>query len=53
MGSTVALCRLLALHADMMHSLLPKSVTTAIALDVSSQLGGIESITMMAVIRCV
>ena len=50
MGSTVALCRLLALHADMMHSLLPKSVTTAIALDVSSQLGGIESITMMAVI---
>ena len=52
MGSTVALCRLLALHADMMHSLLPKSVTTAIALDVSSQLGGIESITMMAVIIC-
>ncbi len=52
MGSTVILCRLLAMRADMMYSLLPKCVTTAIALDVSDQLGGLRSVTMMAVIIC-
>lgn len=52
MGSTVVLCRMLALHSDILYSLLPKSVTTAIALDVSEQLGGFRSITMMAVIIC-
>ncbi len=52
MGSTVVLCRVFALHSDMMYSLLPKSVTTAIALDVSEQLGGLRSITLMAVILC-
>lgn len=52
MGSTVVLCRLLSLHSQMLHSLLPKSVTTAIALDVSGQLGGVKSITLMAVIVC-
>lgn len=52
MGSTVILCRILALNADMLNSLLPKSVTTAIALDISGQLGGLRSITMMAVIVC-
>ena len=52
MGSTVILCRMLALHSEMLYSLLPKSVTTAIAIDVSSQLGGLESVTMMAVVIC-
>lgn len=52
MGSTVVLCRMLAMQNDMLYSLLPKSVTTAIALDLSTQLGGLESITMMAVIIC-
>lgn len=52
MGSTVLLCKLLVLRQDMLLSLLPKSVTTAIALDLSDQLGGLRSITMMAVIIC-
>ena len=52
MGSTVILCRMLALHSEMLYSLLPKSVTTAIAIDVSSQLGGLKSVTMMAVVIC-
>ena len=52
MGSTVILCRMLALHSEMLYSLLPKSVTTAIAIDVSSQLGGLESVTMMSVVIC-
>ena len=52
MGSTVVLCRMLALHSEMLYSLLPKSVTTAIAIDVSSQLGGLKSVTMMAVVIC-
>lgn len=52
MGSTVLLCRMLALNAEMLNSLLPKSVTTAIALDLSGQLGGLRSITMMGVIVC-
>ncbi|BDF34245.1 membrane protein [Lachnospiraceae bacterium] len=52
MGSTIVLCRLLALRQDMLASLLPKSVTTAIALDLSDQLGGLRSVTMMAVIIC-
>lgn len=52
MGSTVGLCRILVLHDDIMCSLLPKSVTTAIALDISDQLGGLRSVTLMAVIIC-
>lgn len=52
MGSTVLLCRLFVLRSNMMYSLLPKSVTTAIALDISEQLGGLRSITLMAVIIC-
>ena len=43
---------MLVMHEEMIYSLLPKSVTTAIALDVSEQLGGLKSITMMAVIIC-
>ena len=52
MGSTVILCRCFLLRTDILRSLLPKSVTTAIALDVSSQLGGIQSVTLIAVIAC-
>ena len=52
MGSTLILCKLLALHSEMLFSMIPMSVTTAIALDVSEQLGGLRSITMMAVIIC-
>lgn len=52
MGSTVILCRMLALNSGILHSLLPKSVTTAIALDLSSQMGGVKALTIMAVILC-
>lgn len=52
MGSTVVLCRLLSIHSQTLYSLLPKSVTTAIALDISGQLGGLKAITLMAVIIC-
>ena len=52
MGSTVILCRMLLLNNEIMSSLLPKSVTTAIALDLSDQLGGLRSVTLMAVIIC-
>ena len=52
MGSTVVLCRMLLLNNEIMSSLLPKSVTTAIALDLSDQLGGLRSVTLMAVIIC-
>lgn len=52
MGSTVLLCRMLSVNSDIMCSLLPKSVTTAIALDISEQLGGLRSVTLMAVIIC-
>ncbi len=39
---------LLHVKSDVYYSLLPKSVTTAIALPISSENGGIESITVMA-----
>lgn len=52
MGSTVLLCRIFVVRDDLMRSLLPKSVTTAIALDISDQLGGLRSVTLMAVIIC-
>lgn len=52
MGSVAVLCELFDMRGTMMSSLLPKSVTTAIALDLSSQLGGVPSITLMAVIFC-
>lgn len=52
MGSTVVLCRWFLIRTDILKSLLPKSVTTAIALDISSQLGGIQSVTLIAVIAC-
>lgn len=44
------LCKLFHLDAQLTASLLPKSVTTAIAIDVSKSLGGIPALTVVAVI---
>lgn len=49
MGSVFALCRLFGLEDKLTASLLPKSITTAIAQDVSSVLGGIPSVTVICV----
>lgn len=49
-GSTLLLCRLLALDSSITASLLPKSVTTAIAVAISDAGGGIQSITVAAVL---
>ena len=50
MGSVSLLCRLFRLDEEMTASLLPKSVTTPIAMGVSEQLGGIVPITVAAVV---
>ncbi|MEA4854155.1 MAG: LrgB family protein [Christensenella sp.] len=50
MGSVYGLCRLFQVDAVMTTSLIPKSVTTPIAMGVSEQLGGIPSITVAAVV---
>lgn len=50
MGSVWLLCRLFKLDEKVTVSLLPKSVTTPIAMGVSEQLGGIVSITVAAVV---
>ena len=50
MGSVYLLCRLFRLDEKMTASLLPKSVTTPIAMGVSEQLGGIVPITVGAVV---
>lgn len=50
MGSIYLLCRLFRLDEAVTASLLPKSVTTPIAISVSQSLGGIQAITMMAVL---
>ena len=44
------LCKLFHLDAQLTASLLPTSVTTAIAIDVSKSLGGIPALTVVAVI---
>ena len=49
MGSVFVLCRLFGLEDKLTASLLPKSITTAIAQDVSSVLGGIPSVTVICV----
>lgn len=49
-GSVLLLCRLLAVDSAITASLLPKSVTTAIAVAISDAGGGIRSITVAAVI---
>lgn len=51
-ASTYGLCTLVGLHQDLLLSMLPKSVTTAIALDLSEQLGGISTVTLISVIIC-
>ena len=50
MGSILGLCRLFGLEEAMTASLLPKSVTTPIAVSVAQAHGGIPSITVVAVI---
>ena len=50
MGSILLLCRLFGLDAAMTASLLPKSVTTPIAISVSQAHGGIGPITVVAVL---
>ena len=50
MGSILGLCRLFGLDEAMTASLLPKSVTTPIAVSVAQAHGGIPSITVAAVI---
>ena len=49
-GSVWALCRLFRLEETLTASLLPKSVTTPIAVSVAEAHGGISSITVVAVI---
>lgn len=44
------LCLLFGLDAEIYHSLLPKSVTTAIAIGVSTEIGGVPSLTVASVV---
>jgi len=48
MGSVFLLCRLFGLDDQVLLSLLPKSVTTAIALPLASMTGGIDAILVTA-----
>ena len=50
LGSILLFCRLLAVDSTITSSLLPKSVTTAIAVAISDSGGGIQSITVAAVL---
>lgn len=50
MGSVLVLCRLFGLDEAMTASLLPKSVTTPIAISIASGRGGIIPVTVVAVI---
>lgn len=49
MTSVYALCKLFGLDERLTASMLPKSVTTAIAIELSAQRGGLPSITVAAV----
>ena len=49
-ASVYGMCVAFGLDQKIMASMLPKSVTTAIAVEISTQLGGIASITVSAVI---
>ena len=51
-GSTYILCQLFDISNLTLLSMLPKSVTTAIAMDLSTILGGDRSITALCVIMC-
>lgn len=46
----IGFCTLWKLDQSMLLSLLPKSITTAIAIDVTNEIGGISAITVAAVI---
>ncbi len=46
----LGLCRLFFLEEELLFSLLPKSVTTAIAVSLSEQYGGIAAVTVAAVL---
>ncbi len=50
MVSAFLLCKAFSLDEKLTASMLPKSVTTPIALEISEQLGGVASITVAAVI---
>lgn len=50
MGSIYLMCRLFRLDEAFSASLIPKSVTTPIAVSISENLGGIQAITVVAVI---
>ncbi len=47
--SVIVLCKVFGLSDEITLSLIPKSITTAIAADLSASLGGIPSITVAAV----
>lgn len=49
-SSVLGLCKLFGLSDELAASLIPKSVTTPIAMEISQQQGGIVSITVAAVI---
>ncbi len=49
-ASVIILCRLLGCDDVIAHSMQPKSVTAPIALSLSKQLGGVSSVTVVAVI---
>ena len=49
-GSVFFLCKMFGLEDDIMVSLWPKSVTTSIAIGISNAHGGLESITVFAVV---
>lgn len=49
-GSVILLCKLFGLNDTLLASLIPKSVTTPIAMAVSEQLGGIPAVTVALVI---
>lgn len=50
MGSVLLLCRLLGFDETMQRSLVSKSTTTAIALEITETLGGMAPVTVAAVI---
>lgn len=50
MGSTYILCKVFGIDSMITASMMPKSVTTPIAMEVSASLSGIPSITVAAVV---
>ena len=50
LASVYLLCRILLVDRTVMLSLMPKSVTTAIGLALSSELGGITAVTTVAIV---